>query len=88
MADAGTCIVCSGSLAGKRRDAQTCSDRCRQIHQRTKGSSPAKDIPVTVLVSQEMRDRLIDRGELAEWDEADRAAVARAFRSWLLNQEP
>jgi hypothetical protein len=76
------CGVCGGSLAGKRCDARFCSDRCRQEHQRGKGTS-FRPLRVSIEVTAADRDWLVDEGRLREWDEADAEAIRAAFRSMI-----
>jgi hypothetical protein len=65
-----------------RRDAKFCSDRCRQENQRRKGTV-FRPVRVSFEVTASDRDRMLDVGILPEWDESDREAIKRAFRSMV-----
>jgi hypothetical protein len=82
MSAARQCRVCRADLAGRRRDAKFCGDRCRQANQRGKGTA-FRPVRVSFEVTASDRDRMLDEGILPEWDESDREAIRRAFRSMV-----
>lgn len=60
-----TCDVCRASLAGKRRDARTCSAACRQeLRRRTRSATPTATTP-PVVTPETPAEGLI---EPPEWD--------------------
>ncbi|PBB21139.1 hypothetical protein [Mesorhizobium sp. WSM4313] len=72
------CQHCSGSLAGKRADAKFCSAACRvNSHRQEVGRVDA--ISAEVVIDRQMRDALIEIGELNMQDEHDPQLVRQAF---------
>ncbi|MDG4898054.1 hypothetical protein P9272_31420 [Mesorhizobium sp. WSM4976] len=78
MLTARTCQRCGNSLGSKRSDARFCSAGCRvNSHRQEVGRLEA--IRANVVIDRQMRDALIEIGELDMRDEHDPAKVREAF---------